>query len=365
MLDTIRVGVIGAGSIACRAHIPGLSPADSYEASLAISSHGNNGCVGTKVVAIADCDKAKAQAAATQFNVPKVYENWRDLIADSEIDAVSVATPNCFHAEMTIAAAQAGKHVLVEKPMATSVVDADAMIKAARKAGVILMVEQTERFSPSHEVAKDIIDSGIIGQVSSVRTRSSHQGPDFWSPGSTWFFDKKLAGFGTMADLGIHKLDLIRWLIGDDVIEVAGFADTLCKKDCEVEDSAVAVFRFSKGALGVLEAAWTTDPSDSRTFIYGSKGNIILDGPDSPIVVNFPTPQFKFNFSLPPGKRTQSSFIPNIPTASRNGGVFRHFIDCIRTGKTPLSNGLEGRNSLAVVLAALKSSETRQFMKPE
>ncbi len=365
MKETIKVGVIGAGSIAVRAHLPGLSPADTYEASLALPSHGNNGCEGTKLVALADCDKPKAQAAADLFKVPKVYADWRELVNDPDIDVVTVATPNRYHAEMTIAAAKAGKHVLVEKPMATSVADADAMIEAAAKAGVILMVEQTERFNPAHEVAKELIAGGTIGRVTSVRTRSSHQGPDNWSPGSEWFFNKELAGFGAMADLGIHKLDLIRWIIGDEIVDVAGFAATLIKEKCEVEDSAVAVMRFSKGALGVLEAAWTCDPGDSRSFIYGTEGNITLDGPDFPIVVHFPTPKFKFNFSLPSGRSNGATFIPNIPASSRHGSVFRHFIDCVRTGSTPLASGVEGRNSLAVVLAALKSSETRSFVKPE
>lgn len=367
MAEAIRVGVIGAGAIAVRAHIPGLSPEGSPEAALAVGSYQYGGCADSRVIAVADIDGEKAADVAARFRIPNVYENWRELIANPEIDAVTVATPNYLHAEMAIEAAKAGKHVLVEKPMALTVADADAMLAAAKAAGVVLMVEQTERFSPSHEVARDMLAKGCLGKIGSIRTRSSHSGPEYWSPGSAWFFDEKQAGFGAMADLGIHKLDLIRWLVGDEVVDVAAFANTQFKqeKGCQVEDHAVAVLRFSKGTLGILEAVWGTEPPEGRTFIYGSEGNMTLDGPD-PLVVEFPARQaLNFNLDLPRGKRSNCTLYPNIPAMGVLGGPFRHFVDCIRTGGVCRSGGIEGRNSLAVVLAALESARTRRFVTPE
>lgn len=363
MTSKIKIGVIGAGAIAQRAHIPGLSPERSRYASMAAGPYQYGGCSDSQVIAVSDIDKLKADNVATKFGIPNVYYDWRDLIANKDIQAVTIALPNYLHAEVAIAATNAGKHVLVEKPMATSLDEADRMIASAEEAGVVLMVEQTERFIPTHEVAKEIITTGQIGKIGFVRTRSSHQGPEVWSPGSGWFFKKDEASYGTMFDLGIHKLDLVRWLIDDEIEEVCAFSTTLFKQQCEVEDQAAAILRFSKGALCVLETAWTTNPPENATYIYGSEGNLKFGG-RMPLTIEFPTRNpLNFNFTLPKGSISNATLKPLIPNESKVGGPFRNFIKSIKTGSKPLVDGHEGRASLAVILAALKSADLHQFVK--
>ena len=137
------------------------------------------------------------------------------MLKDSELDAVTVATPNYLHAPITIAALQAGCHVNVEKPMACSTVEAERMVSAAKKAKKLLNVNQSQRRFPPHVKAKEVMDSGILGKVLHLTAMFGHAGPEFWSPTGKWFFRKKEARFGAMADLGVHKADLIRFDRGE------------------------------------------------------------------------------------------------------------------------------------------------------
>jgi predicted dehydrogenase len=157
----------------------------------------------------------------------KAFASYQDLLADPSIDAVSVCTANSSHAEISIAALRAGKHVLCEKPMATTQADCDAMVQAAEESGRYLMIGQNQRLAKAHVKAKELIDSGLIGEIISFRTTFGHGGPETWSvdPGkSTWFFDKNRAAMGAMAELGIHKTDLIHYLTGDHVVETTAHA---------------------------------------------------------------------------------------------------------------------------------------------
>ena len=141
---------------------------------------------------------------ATQF-APEaaVYTDYKDLLKNKDIDAVSVCSPNRFHGVVTLAALKAGKHVLVEKPMAMSLVEARSMVAAAKKAKKLLMVNQSQRKYAAHVKAKEVMDSGIMGKVLHVTAMFGHEGPEFWSPTGKWFFKKKEARFGAMADLGV------------------------------------------------------------------------------------------------------------------------------------------------------------------
>lgn len=356
----IKIGVVGCGAIARRAHLPGFSPVGSPQAGLAYGGFKYGGNKESVVQAVCDQNRDKAVEAAKIFGVEKIYTDWHELVKNPDIDAISICTPNYLHAPIAIEAAKNGKHVLVEKPMATTMSDAQTMVAAAQSAGVVLMVEQTERFNPVNEIARDVIHQGDLGKIFQVRTRSSHSGPDNWSPGSDWFFNKECAGFGSMADLGIHKLDLIRWLLGEEIVQVAGFTGTLAKPNCEVEDNAVGVLRFKSGAMGVLESSWTTSPGEGSTSIYGSEGNIKMGAvADVPMAIEFsPKREVGFSLSLPSGRIEKCRLVPNIPAASRSGGPFNHFVDCIKTGAAPISSGSDNLKSLEVILAILESSAT-------
>ncbi len=335
----VRVGVIGAGMIAQREHIPGYQK-----------------CGNAEVVAVADPLEDRVKEVACCFNIPNVYTEWRKVVQRKDVDAVSVCTPNATHAEISIAAAKAGKHVLVEKPMATSMAEVDAMIAAAEKAGVHLMVEQTVRFYPESEAAKDILESGILGKIQTVRGRVSHGGPEYWSPTGKWFLQRKHAFGGTMCDLAIHGIDLIRWLVGEPIVEVAGFQGLLEKKGTDVEDNGVFIYKFASGAMGTMESSWTTRPEDTCVHLYCQNGNIKLTlWQEEETVVTQP---MVVEVECPAG-----AFVPSLPKESRRGGPFAYFVHCIETGEKPFVSGEEGGASLEVILAAYESARTGKIVR--
>ncbi len=358
---TIRIAIIGAGSIAEHAFLPGFAEPGSRYAQRAMGGWAHGGTPGAKVVMLASRGREKLQRLASEFDIPQVSTDWRDATTNSEVDAVCIATPNYLHAEMTIAASRAGKHVLVEKPMAATMREANEMVAAADEANVVLMVQQSQRFFPVHEVAKQIVDAGALGKILSVRSRYGHAGPENWSPGGKWFFKKDEAIHGALFDLGIHKFDLIRFLAGKEAAEVSAFTDTLAK-DIEVEDYGVTIIRFTDRALGVVEASWATNPEENSLKLYSANGNLQI-GVDSvvPLSVEFNAlPNDALKAKLPRGEWRDKVFIPQIPKDSITGGPFRHFVDCIVNATPCIASGADNRKSLAIALAAFESNEQRR-----
>lgn len=369
----IGLGIIGCGAISQRAYLPAFAQPGSPQAARAMRGHSYNGCAKSKVVALADINEPLARTLAAEFNVPKTYTDWHELVNDPTVEAVCVATPNYLHAEMAMEAMKSGKHVLVEKPMATNLKDMDQMVSLATKQNVVLMVNQAHRFNPVHEVAKDVIDSGLIGTTLSVRGRFGYAGPESWTGSSdTWWLKKSLAGGGALFDVGIHAIDVIRYLTSKEVVEVAAFCGAL-QRDIQTEDNAVCIMRFLDGTLGVAEASWTTRPGQIVTEVAGSEGNLTVDmgegsatqagDEQGPVLVQFAPPATTYmNMRMPPGVVRGCTFVPSIPESSRYGGSYRHFVDCIENGATPLVSGHEGRASMEIVLAAIRSQETHKII---
>jgi predicted dehydrogenase len=360
---TLRIGIIGIGAIAERAFLPGFSPPGSPEAARASADWNFNGCPDTQVTMLATRNQEKGRRIATEFHVPHVSTEWRELIANPQVDAVCVTTPNHLHCEMTVAASRAGKHVLVEKPMALSLAQADEMIATAEQAHVVLMVQQSQRFFPVHEVAKEIVDVGAIGRVLSLRARWSHGGPENWSSEGRWFFERSKAGSGALFDLGIHKFDLMRFLTGKEAVEVGAFLATLAK-DADVDDYAVVILRFDDGALGVVEASWASSPQENSIKLYGTRGNLQV-GLEStrPISAEFDESTRDNLPGLPPGRWEGARYFPKTPDTSLVGGPFRHFADCIRTGCPCIASGADNRRSLEIMLAAAEAQRTHQIVR--
>ncbi len=336
-MKKVRIGIIGAGKIAERTHLPQYTASNKAE-----------------VVAICDIIKKKATRLAGMFKVPKVYTDYKKMIKEAGIDAVSVCTPNYLHAPMTIYAAKNKKHVLVEKPMSISVKDMKAMIKACRNNKVTLMVEQSHRFDPAHEVLKDYIDRGTIGKILNVRGKLGHAGPEYWSTDSPWFFQKQKSGGGVSVDVGIHILDLIRFVTGKDIIEVSGQTGILDKK-VPVEDNIVATIKFKDKTLGVFEASWTTKPYEVVVFLYGTKGKAMVQQAKDRVIISV---------SNPGNPYAKPKIIkPAIPKKSRHTSPCEYFLSCVINKKKPLIDGVEGMKSMAVILAALESERTKKFVK--
>lgn len=341
-MKRVRIGIIGAGKIAERLHLPGYK-----------------GVVDAEVVAICDIKKNKAERLAGMFNIPEVYTDYKRMIDDAGIDAVSVCTPNYLHEEMTIYAAKNKKHVLVEKPMSITVPAMKAMVAAAKKAKVVLMVEQSQRFDAAHQALKEVVESGVLGKFVSVRGKVGHAGPEYWSDDSPWFFDKKLSGGGVSVDVGIHILDLIRFVTGRDVKSVAATMANLVKKQYKLEDSVEAVINFNDGTMGVFSTSWCTNPYEQTVTVYGSKGRATV-----------------WHGGTEGGKRFSGWFVdvkkPHsgqtevkiaIPDKPKTGGPTQHFVNCCLGKAKCISDGTSGMKSMAVILAAFKSAKSKKFEK--
>jgi predicted dehydrogenase len=275
------------------------------------------------------------------------------------VDAVSVCTPNYLHAPITIAALEAGLHVLCEKPMATSKEEAEAMIAAAEKNGKKLMIGHNQRFVPSHQKARQLIQSGEIGKIYSFRTAFGHGGPENWSVEGKegWFFQKEKAFVGAMGDLGVHKADLIRFVLGEEVTEVGSFVETNAKEFTDVDDNAVCVLKTESGIIGTLAASWAyVSREDNSTIIYGEKAILRLeDDPINSLVVQYSNGEVvKYELG-----KIQS----NESGGQNNTHVIENFVNAILLDQEPAVPGEEGMKSLEVILAALKSNETKQIVQ--
>jgi len=334
----VRYGVVGVGAIAQRRHIPE--------------------CVAnpeSTLVALADANKERVEAIATQYGA-KAYTDWQEMIKSPEIDAVVVAGPNALHAAMTIAALQAGKHVLCEKPMAINREEGRAMIDAAKKSGKYLMIGLNQRLMPSHMRAKEVLDSGRLGKVLSFRTAFKHPGPEGWSvdAAKSWFFRKDQAFMGVTGDLGIHKADLMRWLLSDEFVEVSGMVTTLDKRDGEgnliaLDDNAFINLKSAKGVIGSMILSWTNyGVEENYTVLYGTKGVMALGtDPTYGVIVNY---------------RNGDKELHKVGAESTNtkqvaSGVIDALTASIIT-KTPSTiDGEEGYRSLDVILTAMEAAK--------
>lgn len=336
----VNIGIIGCGKIAQVRHIP------EYAANPQ-----------AKLAAYYDLNAARAAELAKKYG-GKAYASVDELLADPTIDAVSVCTSNVTHAEITIAALKAGKHVLCEKPMATTLADCEAMVQTARETGRKLMIGQNQRLAKAHVRARELIAAGLIGEIVGFRTTFGHGGPETWSvdPGqNVWFFDKTKAAMGAMADLGVHKTDLIHYLTGQVVVETTARLAAVDKRDASgnligVDDNAVCIYRLSGGALGSMTASWTFyGAEDNSTVLYGTRGILRL----------YDHPQFSIQVTTREGERIFYE-VDKIQTNENqtSSGVIDAFVSCLVENREPEISGAEVLKTMRVIFASIESSQT-------
>ena len=296
--------------------------------------------------------ESMAQFAA-DFNISRQYETVEAMLADGGMDALVVSTPNFLHAPQTIAALEAGVHVMAEKPMSMNASKAGQMCAAAEKSGATLMVAHCWRFDPDVRWLKE--QSGELGQI--VRTKGygvhTHWGP------SGWFTQKELAGGGALADMGIHALDTARFLLGDpQPVSVYAKIGTYYQ-DFDVDDTGVIIVNWDNGTVSYIESGWWqphSDGAEAATQLYGTQGFGQL----------FPT-----KLELPYAKEEKVEVIDSgfaFPRAehcpqSMYDAQMAYFIECVQTGKRPVPGGAEGLVNMQVVDAAYQSARTGKVIK--
>jgi len=329
---TYRVGIIGAGSIAQACHGKGYAAHPQAE-----------------LVACADPVRARHAEMRELFGDIRGYTTYKEMLAKENLDVVSVCTPNKFHAAATIAALEAGCHVLCEKPMAMSLREADRMAEAAKKARKKLMIGFTHRMIAGPIRCKELIKEKAIGKPFMIRVRFAHDGPyPGWAKGD-WFYKAALAGGGAMYDMGIHAIDLCLWILGP-ITAVTAQTATIFKR-IEVDDNAVLLLEFKSGALGYIEVGWTSKPGFNGLEIYGKEGTLICD--------------YLRELQLCSGKAsagtdsvTHWETIEKAPAAGGWAVEIDHWMNVVMGKERLTMNAAAGRDALEVALAAYKSSKT-------
>ncbi len=256
----LRVGVIGAGW-------PGERHAEGYLAS------GE-----ARVVALADLDPARRAAFARQFDVPETYADYRELLADPAVEAVSVALPNFLHREAAVAALEAGKHVLCEKPPAVTLAEAEAMAAAAERAGRLLVYAVQRRFNPATEALRERLAAGLLGEVYHARAVWTRTWGVPRGAGG-WFTDPARSGGGALIDIGVHVLDLAWFLLGCPAPRtVSGQVFNKFPELTACDDSAFALVRFADGRGVQVEASWVLaqEADQMGVHFYGTAGGALL-----------------------------------------------------------------------------------------
>jgi len=320
---------------------------------------------GARVAACFDMFPASAQRLA-QATGCRPYDDLKQMLADPEVDIVTICTPSGAHMEPAVEAARAGKHVIVEKPLEVTLKRCDKIIDACQQAGVTLSTIFPSRFHESSQLIKKAVDKGRFGRLtvgdSYVKWFRTQEYYDSGAWRGTW----KLDGGGALMNQAIHSVDLLLWLMGP-VAEVFAYTATLAHERIEVEDVAMATLRFANGALGVIEATTAAYPGAlKRIELHGSAGSAVLEEEDI-TMWDFArqTAADKALLERMRGK-TQTGGGAADPSAIGHHGhahLFKDVLAAIKQGRPPLIDGPEGRRSVEVILAIYKSAQSGKPVK--
>ena len=337
-MKKLQVGIIGAGGIAQYAHIPGYQKIE-----------------GVEVTALCDINRETLKAAAEKFGVKKTYTDYKKMLAEEKLDAVSVTTPNAHHAALTIAALKAGAHVMVEKPIAMNANEGRRMVQAARKAKRLLMVAFNQRWAASNQYLRRAVESGMLGEVyyaEAVYMRRSG------IPGWGVFVDKELSGGGPLIDVGVHMLDLALFLMGHPKPTTAfGAAYTAFgkrpdwfagmgrwdAKKFSVEDFGVGLVRFETGATLLLKASWAANIGEDQH-------HVMLMGTEAGLNTS-PPRVFRQDQGALVDVAPQR--LPNVDTYAEE---FVQFVKAIREGGSSPVPGEDGLMATAILDAVYESA---------
>ncbi len=305
---------------------------------------------GAEVVAICDVDERSLARRGSEWKVERRYTDYKAMLADGGFDVLSIAAPTFLHHPAAIAAAEAGKHVLVEKPMALDLAMADAMIAACESAGVLLQVNHQLRSSAAAQKAKERIEAGDVGRITYIRLRQAHDWGGLGVRPS--FATKASSGGGTLLDNGCHLMDLARFF-GGRVAEVYAQIATL-RYEVEVEDTAQVSLRFENGALGSVETAWTATGWEEGFWIYGTEGALESTNRYGPTTL-------RHSYRHSPGTTWADTDVTTyaFPAAAANPHS-RHiaaFVEAIRGLRPVPCTGQDGREAVRLILAAYHSAE--------
>jgi UDP-N-acetyl-2-amino-2-deoxyglucuronate dehydrogenase len=322
---------------------------------------------GARLVALVSRHPANAQAVAEAAGVPAaIYGDLGQALARPDVDIVIVTTPSGAHLEPAVAAARAGKHVVVEKPLEITLERCDRIIEACDQNGVKLCTIFPSRFGDANRALKAAVEAGRFGGLTLAETTCKWWRPQSYYDEGGWKGTQALDGGGALMNQAIHNVDLLQWLMGP-VTQISGFTATLAHQRIEVEDTAVACLRFASGALGVIQAATSAYPGLPKTIaIHGDRGSAVIEQDD--------VLRWDFDPETAEDRQIKEQFAQKVgasggasnPAAISHQGHARQladFVEAIQGGRPPQVDGREGRKAVEIILGIYRSAATGRVVE--
>jgi myo-inositol 2-dehydrogenase / D-chiro-inositol 1-dehydrogenase len=313
-------------------------------------------CQSAEMMAVASPTPGNAEKFASTHGIPNHFTDYRDLLAMNEIDMVVIGIPNDLHCEVVVAAAQAGKHIVIEKPLCLNMAEADQMIDAAREANVKLMYAEELCFAPKYVRLKQLLDSGALGEPTLIKQSEKRDGPH-----APHFWDVERSGGGVVMDMGCHAIEFFRWMLGRPPVKsVYAQMSTQVHKDKTVgEDNALLILEFENGTTCLAEESWTKlGGMDDRAEVHGSKGVAYADLLHGNSIETYSRDGYDYAVEK---AGTTSGWSFTIYEEAYNYGFHQemaHFVDCVQHDKKPLVTGEDARAVLEIIFAAYESART-------
>lgn len=309
------------------------------------------------LAAVCDIDPVAAKKSADDNGLDKYYTDYKEMLRDGGFDCVIIATPDQCHLEQATASIEAGYHVLCEKPLAMTMDECRAIVEASRKSDKLFMVGQVCRKTPGFLLAKKLVDEGEIGELFFVESEYAHD-YEFLARGE-WRKDPVRLRYPVVGG-GCHAMDLLRWIAGDPT-EVTAYSNHKMLPDWPVDDCTIAILKYPNNVIGkVLTSIGCKRPYTMRTVLYGSKGTIITDNTSTELTLYKPT------YDEKTGKHSFSDTRLPINVNNHNvAGEIDEMVDAVLGIRPVETDAIEGANTVAVCLAAVRSSEEGRPIVPE
>lgn len=338
-MSKIRFAIVGCGHIA-KKHAEAIKNAE-----------------GAELIAVCDTIPENMEFYTSEYGA-KPYINYDEMILNPEIDVINICTPSGSHAPLTVKAANAGKHIVVEKPIALSLKDTDAMIEACEKNNVKMAVLHPNRFRPAMLELRKAMDEGRFGKLSHANATVRWNRDQAYYDQAPWRGTKEFDG-GVLMNQAIHNLDLLVWMMGD-VEEVYSMAATRLR-NIEAEDVSTGVVRFKNGSLGVIEAATTIYPKnfEESLSIFGENGTVKIGGKTANFVEHW-----QMESIVEEEAEKIKECIKEDPFGKPgHQWIIEDMIEAIKEDRHPIVNGIEGKKALELVIALYESAESGQPVK--
>ena len=309
-----------------------------------------------EVVAVASPTAGHPEALAQRYGIPRVFHDYREMLKEPDIEMVTITAPNRLHARMTHDIANAGKHVVCEKPLCMTLEEAEAMIEVCRKQGVLLMYAEELFFTPKYVKAKEMADQGAFGKVYLVKQSEKHFGPH-----TPWFWDVDQSGGGVFMDMGCHGIAFCYWFLNRSPIE-----SVLCQMGTYVhtdktrgDDNSFCILEFENGAVGMVENSWARRGGmDDRVEVYGEGG--VTYATLHLGIASETYSEYGYGYAVEKAPSTKGWTFPVFEELWNYGfpQEMRHFARCVRGKEEPMATGEDGLLALEVIYAGYESART-------